>query len=234
MYPASVLVFTVLLTWGLMTFAIPQFQSIFANFNAPLPLATQYIIALTECLRKYHYLIMISSGALPISFLCCYRSFDHIKRYTQDALLRLPFIGTVYRFKLVAQWTNILALTLKSGMRLQEALLLANNTLTHLSLKTSCHTLIHKVTSGHKLHQALAQITFFNTSERYLIEMGETTTTLPLVLERISQESLNSIEHKLDSLSKWIEPVIMLLLAGIAGSLIITMYLPIFKIGTLL
>ena len=64
--------------------------------------------------------------------------------------------------------------------------------------------------------------------------MGETTTTLPLVLERISQESLNSIEHKLDSLSKWIEPVIMLLLAGIAGSLIITMYLPIFKIGTLL
>ena len=233
-YPVSVLLFTLMTTWGLMTFAIPQFQAIFANFNTPLPMATQCIISLTACLKKYRILIMVSSVTLPILCRYTYRASYVMKRCMQNALLRLPLIGTIYRFKLVAQWTNILALTLTSGIRLQEGLSLANNTLTHLSLKESCDTVIQKVTSGYKLHQALTYTSFFSTSERYLIEMGETTTTLPLVLERIANESSYVIEQRLDNLSKWIEPAIMLLLACIAGGLIITMYLPIFKIGTLL
>lgn len=233
-YPVSVLLFTFMITLGLMTFAIPQFQSLFNNFNAKLPLATQIIILITNYLKKYFFLLLISSIIAPLFFIYTYRLSYRFKRHMQNLLLALPFVGTLYRLKLVAHWTTILALTLKSGIRLQEGLILANNTLTHLRLKESCDTLIPGVMSGYTLHQALARITFFEQSERYLVEMGETTATLPLLLERISNESLYIIGQKLEFLSKWIEPAIMLVLAFIAGGLIITMYLPIFKIGTLL
>lgn len=233
-YPLSVLFFTITITLGLVTFVIPQFQSLFNNFNAPLPSATQFLIALTFYIKKHHILLTLCSITLPILVIYGYHASYMMKRCMQKSLLRLPLIGNLYRLKLLANWTSILALTLNSGVRLQEGLTLANNTLTHIAIKASCEQLHQKMNLGYKLHQALAHSQLFEPAECYLIEIGEATTTLPLLLDRLAQESLAFIEYTLDKLSQWIEPAIMLLLALVAGGLIITMYLPIFKIGTLL
>lgn len=233
-YPLSVLFFTMIITLGLVTFVIPQFQSLFNNFNAPLPDATQFLIAMTFYIKKHHVALTLCSITLPMIVLYGYHASHYMKRSIQNALLQLPLLGNLYRLKLLATWTSVLALTLKSGVRLQEGLTLANNTLTHIALQASCEQLQQKMNSGYKLHQALAHTPLFEPAECYLIEIGEATTTLPLLLERLSQESLTFIEYTLDTLSQWIEPAIMVLLALVAGGLIITMYLPIFKIGTLL
>ncbi len=233
-YPTCVLLFTVLITTGLIAFAIPQFQTIFTNFNATLPTSTHIILSIGKYVQHYKLSIGLSISGLICLILMLYKKLHFAKRIVQSILIHTPWIGMLYRNKLIANWSYILGLCLQSNLSLKHALTLANDTLSNLKIKQSCQNIIVLLQSGHALHDALATCSLFSLSDLYLIKTGETSNTLEAALQRLSTQAFSDIENTLDTLSKWLEPVMMLVLAIIAGGLIISLYLPIFKIGAII
>ena len=233
-YPSATLAFTLLITVGLLVFAIPKFQEVFSNFNATLPLATQIVMSLSHSFKKLALPVTAMGISFSIISYVLYKKSPVVQKYMDYFFLKLPFAGRLYRLTLVARWATVLSITRKSHMPLPEGIALANQSLTNRAIKVHADQMVTQIKSGCRLHQAIKQMTLLTPEECYLIEIGETSATLPLLLERLSKQSLYSVEQSLENLSKWLEPVIMLVLAMVAGGLIITMYLPIFKIGTIL
>lgn len=234
LYPTFVLVFALLITVGLLTFAIPQFAEIFNNFNATLPLVTRLVIQASDLIRHHiHWII-----AIPTIFIACtisfYRKSKRLHYYLDKTVLKIPFFKTLIRMRALSNWTNVLSICLKTGINLTEGIDLANQTITNHAIKTSVTSIVHDLKSGQTLNQALSPTLLINLDEQHLIEIGESSATLDIMLTRLSTQSSDTITNLLESLSKWIEPVIMIFLAILAGGLIIAMYLPIFKIGTII
>ncbi|PHQ78419.1 MAG: hypothetical protein COB66_08930, partial [Coxiella sp. (in: Bacteria)] len=221
-YPCATLLFTLFISVGLLIFAIPQFQNIFSSFNATLPLATRAVIAISDVLTKFAIPLLAGALLAPISLVLSYKRSVRVKKSIQHLLTKLPFIKKLYRLKQVASWTNVLAVSTKSGIPLPEGIALANNTLTNLVLNERCQSIVAQLTAGSRLHQAESDTHLFSQDECYLIEIGETSATLPHLLERISQQARDTIQQSLEHLSKWLEPVIMMVLAVVAGGLVIT------------
>lgn len=233
-YPACVLAFTAFISAGLLTFAIPQFEAIFISFNAQLPTFTQSVITLSKVLSDYKWgLLLLSCG---IGFICYYgyKKMMRVRSLCQTLLSKLPWIGGLYCLKLVFNWCTVFAIGVKADLSLHDSLMLANNTLTHIHIRQRCDQVINRVANGQSLSVALASTELFDRSQLYIIQLGELSQNLAHNLEQLATEAAGHIEQRLDYLSKWLEPVIMLILAVVAGGLIISMYLPIFKMGALL
>lgn len=220
-YPSCILAFTLFITLGLMIFAIPQFESMFNSFNARLPMPTQITLAIAHIILKHGLLILI------ITISLCMLAWRFIAA-------KLPFISNLYRTKIIYHWANVFAICIHSGLTVIKGLQLANQTLMHPPIKKQFDHAIVRIKSGLTCHQALSETSLLSDTQLYLIELGESSATLHTMLDRITTQTLNSLQQRLENLSKWLEPVIMMVLAIITGGLIITMYLPIFKIGSIL
>jgi type IV pilus assembly protein PilC len=233
-YPASILAFTLFITIGLMAFAIPQFQSIFANFNAKLPLVTRIAIAVSHGLLTYKLQIVISTAVLITLPILFYKKYYAFRSAVQTMLYHSPWYGTLYRQDQLAKWCYMLRLCLETKLTMAQGLGLANSILTNQKIKAACINKSKQLASGTPLHELLAETKLLNSSELHQIKIGIESNTLVNTLQRLSTHAHDTISFRLENLSKWLEPVIMLLLALIAGGLIISMYLPIFKIGAIL
>ncbi len=233
-YPLTVLVFTLFISIGLIVFALPQFQRIFENFNATLPTATNMLLSISAFLQRHAAFVIVSS--LCVILILYYLSQKSTRFHTvlHTLFLHTPWIGTVYRHRMLADWSYSMNLCVRAKLPLRDCLLLAQNSISANTLKKAYLRLPDLITAGHTLHDALTRITLFDHSALYLIQLGETSHTLEQALERLSAHTFKQVEQALESLSKWLEPVIMLILALITGGLIISLYLPIFKIGSIL
>lgn len=233
-YPISILVFSLFICIGLLTFAIPQFQTIFNSFDSQLPMFTRAIIQIAHYLNQFKWIILLSL-ILCIAWLrYSYARFRHIKKCWQSLFMHLPWIKKLYRLKLFNQWCLVLASCLDAKLPLTQALSYANATITHITLQQSCHYVTQKIVSGLSLYQALSTTSLCNEQELSQIRLGEKSANLPRTLHHLVAQSTDQLTQQLENLSKWLEPVIMLFLSVVVGGLIISMYLPIFKIGTVL
>lgn len=231
-YPACVLIFTFFITLGLIIFAIPQFQAIFSSFGAKLPPITQCIITLSNVLLHQKVALIFISIVLCITPWLAYRRSLRFKAVTQLLLLKTPWCSQLYRLQQLAQWCAMLQLCLSSKLPMIDSIQHANQSLSALPLKRRCQYHLANFASGIPLHQLLTPTRLMNHEECELIRLGMESHTLSETLQRMATEAHDILSFRLENLSKWLEPVIMLILALIAGGLIISMYLPIFQIGS--
>ncbi len=220
-YPSSVLFFTFFITLGLLVFAIPQFKSMYDNFNATLPLTTRIALSISDILVQHG--LLISVFLITLIFLCW--RLKPIKNL---------FFKKLRHMKVAYLWSSACANCIDSGLTVTRSIALANKTITDNMLQKSMRNAINQIKAGKTCGQALTHTRLLNHSQLYLIEVGESSATLNVMLKRIASQNVNQLQQRLENLSKWLEPVIMLFLALIVGGLIITMYLPIFNLGSLL
>lgn len=233
-YPATVAIVAIIVTAGLLIFVVPQFKNIFNNFNAQLPLFTQLVIQISGVLQIHAMKFILGIIVATVSYQYCISRFHWLKVRRDSLLLSLPVIGRLFNIGISAQWTRVLSTLLGAGLSLMDALQITEKTIPNQIIQMAMHEVIQRISAGSSFFQALSAHACFSLRITQMVNVGENSGQLVIMLGKIADIHQAILDRYIDYLSKWLEPMIMIVLSVITGSLIIAMYLPIFKLGAAL
>src|SRR3990167_1089580 len=225
-YPLIIIITAISIIYSLLIFALPQLQSMFADFNSKLPALTEGVIAVSKFSQRYSIYFLLSLACLIILI-----KFSHQHPLVKKRWHKLYSQSTLYRQFQISQWCFTLEISLRTGIKLTEALNLSANTVANLSIKQQLKALNPQIEKGQPLSRAIADTQLFNLEFISLIMMAEKTNQLPTTLNALFLQMQTELMDKLTSISKLLEPIIMLVLAVLVGTIVIAMYLPIFTMG---
>lgn len=230
-YPLFVLAIALLVSTCMLLFVLPEFVAIYQTFDAPLPLFTAAVISLSQGMQQYGPILL----AVPFAAFCGWRwqarRSPGWQRWQQRTLLRLPFIGELFRGSQLSRIFMTLALTQQSGLTLLRSLQAVEKTLSQKLWQEAIADLQQHISGGYPLHQALAGHLLFTSLSFQLIKVGEEAGSLDSMLSRLGDYYENTTHERADNLAAALEPLMMVVTGGIVGTLVIAMYLPVFGLG---
>ncbi len=233
-YPMIVLLIALMVTAGLMVFVIPEFEKLFQGLGAQLPLFTRLVMHVADQFRKQGWI-----GALII--LCVYlllkvfiKKSTRLKNLFDHLYLRIPLVGVSLRNAIFARCFSTLATALQAGVPLLEAVDLAASVSGNYIYKQAFTQLSHYIKSGHTIHIAMSKIGLFPPRAIQMITIGEESGHLEGMLQKLSDYFEKQVDYLVHNLSQLLEPAIMVFLCILIGSLVIAMYLPIFRLGSVI
>ncbi|MDP2945505.1 MAG: type II secretion system F family protein [Atribacterota bacterium] len=232
-YPSFVGAGAVLMSIFMLTFILPQFVEVFAQFGGELPALTNFFVELTRLFSKYWYLFFITFGALVFAFLTYIRTpigkmnFDKLK-------LSAPIFGDINRKTAVSRFTRILGTLIKSGVPILEALKVSSNAIGNLVISLAVTNARTKIREGQSISGPLAVSGVFPPMVTRMIMVGEETGELEGMLLKIANFYDQEVDRSVERLTSIIEPLMMVFIALTVGTMIIAMYLPIFNMVNLI
>ena len=231
-YPMAVLVIAFLVSAGLLTFVVPEFESLFKGFGADLPAFTKAVVTLSKIFQHYWYLIF---GSLFGSVYAFIYARDHSPTFAQTidrVLLKLPIIGPIIEQAAIARFTRTLSITFAAGLPLVEALSAVAGATGNILYAKATIKIQEEISSGQQMHIAMDNTKLFPSMVIQMIAIGEESGTLEQMLSKVADFYEEGVDNAVDSLSSLLEPIIMSILGVLVGGLVIAMYLPIFKLGS--
>src|SRR2546426_786296 len=228
MYPTVVTVVAILITIFLLVKVVPVFGEIFASFGAKLPAPTQFLIDVSDIVKKYLIFLILAMGA------SVYGWFYFIKtpagRYFWDARrIKLPVFGMIAHKICLARFTRTLASLIRSGVPILEVLQIVSQTVGNVIMEKAIKTAALDIERGESISHALGKHPIFPSMIIRMIMAGEQTGKIDDMLERISDFLDEEIETTLSGLTALIEPILIVFLGVVVGGMVICMFLPIFK-----
>lgn len=231
-YPAAVLAVAVIVTAVIMIWVVPSFKNVFESFGAELPLPTLFVIWLSDqCVAYWHLLL----GGLMITATLAMRAWKRspaLQAATDRLLLRLPILGPVIRKAVIARWTRTLATMFAAGVPLVESLESVGGAAGNAVYHEATQRIAAAVASGTSLNAAMQQAQVFPPMVTQMAAIGEESGALDDMLRKVAEFYEEEVDAAVASLSSLLEPLIMVVLGGMIGGLVIAMYLPIFKLGS--
>jgi type IV pilus assembly protein PilC len=231
-YPIAVLVIAFIVSAGLLTFVVPEFESLFKGFGADLPAFTQAVVSLSKIFQSYWYLILGSIIGAVFSFVY---ARDHSASFAQSIdvlLLKMPVIGPIIEQAAIARFTRTLAITFAAGLPLVEALDAVAGATGNILFAKATARIKEEISSGTQMHLAMDNSKLFPSMVIQMVAIGEESGTLEKMLGKVADFYEEAVDNAVDSLSSLLEPIIMSILGVLVGGLVIAMYLPIFKLGS--
>ena len=232
-YPLAILCLTLIIAMGLIFFVIPQFESLFTSFGAELPTFTRLIITLSNGLKTYW---LGGLSLIIITATLTYYAIQHSVRVAHmkdKCLLALPWLGHVIEHAIIARLAHTLSITLTAGMPLTEALKATASVTGNVMYTNAMHRIHDDVTHGLTLQTAMEQSQRFPSLVIQMIAVGEESGQLEPMLAHIATQYDDLFNESSHSLNHFMEPLLMVILGIIIGTLIIAMYLPIFQLGAI-
>lgn len=229
-YPTMVTLTAIAVTIMMLVFVIPQFAGIFSSFGAKLPWFTRQVIKSSDFMLGYGpYLAAALSGGM---LLCCYsyKKSRGFRLALHKFNLRLPIIGNVILKATVARFSRTLATTFSAGIPLLTGLQSAGKTAGNLYIEQAIEEAYTSTAAGMPLHIALRQSDVFPELMLQMTMIGEESGSLDDMLLRMAALYENDVDNLVDNLGKILEPVIILFLGGLIGGLLVAMYMPLFKL----
>ncbi|MDP3269099.1 MAG: type II secretion system F family protein [Legionella sp.] len=233
-YPIAVLIIAILVTIGLLVFIVPQFESIFANFGAELPLLTRVVISTSQTLKSRWYVIVGGLSSFWFGFIYMKQTNPQFIRFIDTALLRIPLIGALLGKEATARFTRTLSMTYKAGLPMVDALQSVAGVTGNRVYAQATYDIRERIIIGEQLNKAISATNLFPEMVSQIIAIGEETGRLDKMLNKIADIYEEDVTNTVDSLGNLLEPLIMSLLGILIGGLIIAMYLPIFKLGSII
>jgi len=234
LYPISVIIVALSVTMLLLIFVVPQFESIFAGFGAELPAFTQTVLNISEVVQAYWYLIVGSLILGGILFKKAHLNSQKVRDKTDIFLLKLPIIGGILKKSCIARFSRTLATTFTAGVPLLEGLQSAAGASGNYIYRRAILNARREVESGLMLNIAMRTSNIFPNMLIQMIMIGEEAGSIDDMLNKVANIYEAEVDDAVDGLTTLIEPIIMVVIGGIVGSLIISMYLPIFKMGSII
>ncbi|MCR6497346.1 type II secretion system F family protein [Thermomonas sp. S9] len=230
-YPAAVIAVAIIVCAVLMIYVVPIFKETFADFGADLPAFTNLVFGISDILVKWFWLIGIIVGAGIGFFIYSYKRSDRL-RYTVDRLmLKLPVIGKVLHESAIARFARTLAVTFKAGVPLVEALDSVAGATGSVVYEQAVLKMKDDVAVGYPVNVAMKQIGLFPHMVVQMTAIGEEAGALDSMLFKVAEFYEEEVKNTVDALSSLIEPMVMVVIGGLVGSIVVAMYLPIFKIA---
>jgi len=231
MYPISVLVVAFVVVAVIMIFVIPAFKEVFSSFGADLPAPTLVVIAISEFFVSYWWLIFGGLGGGFYFFMQAWRRNERVQEFMDRVMLKLPIFGTLVEKSCIARWTRTLATMFAAGVPLVEALdsvggAAGNSVFTKATLKIQ-----QEVSTGTALTVAMTNANLFPSMVLQMCAIGEESGSIDHMLGKAADFYEAEVDDMVAGISSLMEPIIIVVLGVIIGGIVVSMYLPIFKIG---
>jgi type IV pilus assembly protein PilC len=231
-YPAAVLVVAVIVTAVILIFVIPQFQDLFQGFGAELPGLTLAVIALSKVMQSWWWAIFGSMGLVIWGFKELYRRSKPMQRGMDRLILKVPIIGPIMNKAALARYARTLATMFAAGVPLVEALDSVAGATGNIVYSDAVNKIKDDVATGQSLQLAMKQFPLFPNMMLQMVAIGEESGALDTMLGKVADFYEEEVDNAVDALSSLMEPLIMVVLGGMVGTLIVAMYLPIFKMAS--
>ena len=231
-YPISVIVVAIVVVWVIMIWVIPAFKQVFTSFGADLPAPTLMVMAISDIFVTYWWLgLMVIGGALFAFFTLLRRSTSF--RHTVDRLsLKIPIVGDILEKATIARWTRTLATMFAAGVPLVESLDAVAGAAGNSVYATATKRIQTEVSTGASLTNAMSNTKLFPSMVLQMTQIGEESGSLDGMLSKIAEFYEREVDDAVAALSSLLEPIIIVFLGVVIGGLVVAMYLPIFKLGS--
>ncbi|GAB3214705.1 type II secretion system F family protein [Pseudaeromonas pectinilytica] len=234
MYPAAVLGIAIIVTSILLLFVVPQFEDIFKSFGAELPAFTQMVIALSRFLQHSWYFIAGGVILAVFLFVRAHRNSQTVRDKTDKALLKLPIIGMILHKACMARFASTLSTTFAAGIPLVDAMVSAAGASGNALYRDAVMAVRNEVMAGMQMHIAMRTVEVFPDMVTQMVMIGEESGSIDDMLTKIAGIYSQQVDDAVDGLATLIEPLIMVVLGVLVGGLVVAMYLPIFKLGSVI
>ncbi|MDD2727679.1 type II secretion system F family protein [Malikia sp.] len=231
MYPTAVLVVAFVVVAVIMIFVIPAFKEVFSSFGADLPAPTLFVIALSEFFVAWWWLIFGGLGGGFYFFMQAWRRNEKVQRVMDRLLLKLPIFGTLVEKSTVARWTRTLATMFAAGVPLVEALDSVGGASGNSLYADATVRIQQEVSTGTSLTQAMTNTRIFPSMVLQMCAIGEESGSIDHMLSKAADFYEQEVDDMVAGLSSLMEPIIIVILGSIIGGIVVSMYLPIFKLG---
>ncbi|MFG6179528.1 type II secretion system F family protein [Halomonas sp. THAF12] len=233
-YPAAVIAVGVGVTALLLIKVVPQFEGLFRGFGAELPAMTRMTIQLSELAQQY-WLSALGTTVIAILLIRASIKRSDTFAYRMHALsLRIPIVGDILDKSCVARYSRTLATTFAAGVPLVEALETAAGATGNKVYERAVHQVRDDVATGQQLHFAMRITERFPALAVQMVGIGEEAGALDAMLNRVADYYEEEVDNQVDALTSLLEPFIIVVLGLLVGGLVISMYLPIFELGTVI
>ncbi|MCB8889974.1 type II secretion system F family protein [Vreelandella malpeensis] len=233
-YPGAVMTIGVGVTMVLLVVVVPEFESMFQGFGAELPMLTQLTVRFSELAQAFWLpALALIVGAIVLLKAAARRS-ESVAFSIDQFMLRLPVLGDILHKSAVSRFTRTLATTFSSGVPLLEGLETASGAADNRVYMKAIDEVRQDVTTGQQLHFAMRLTNRFPPLAVQMVNIGEEAGSLDAMLNRVADYYEEEVENKVDTLTSLMEPVIIVVLGLLVGGVVVSMYLPIFEIGTAL
>lgn len=229
-YPAAVLIVGFAVTFGLLTFIVPQFESMITASGGELPALTKIVIQISHFCSEWSVVILGSVGGGTFAFLKFKKSEQGKKKWDRF-MLSMPLFGDLAVKGATARFSRTLGTMLTSGVNLIDAIEICKMTIDNAVIEEALGKVKDEISSGKTIALPLAQAKIFPAMVIQMINVGENTGTLDQMLMKVADFYEAEVEAVVSGLSKLIEPVVLVLLGGIVAFILIAMYLPVFNIA---
>ena len=233
-YPVVVAGIAVLLVTIMLLFVVPTFAEMFVGLGGELPLPTQILLSLSKAAKWLVPLVIVLSIIGFIAYKRLRRSSADFRLRADKIKLKVPIFGDLFQKVALSRWARTLALLLRSGVPVLQALDIVSDTTGNEVLTRATTDVKESVRSGESMAAPLERHNVFPPMIVQMIGVGEDTGALDEMLDKVSDFYDQEVESTTESLTSLIEPIMIAILGGIVGSMIVALYMPMFQIFDLI
>lgn len=231
-YPSAIIGAALVITAIIMIFVIPSFKTVFASFGAELPAPTLFVMAISEFTVAYWYLILGAMVASFYIFVETYRRFEAMRNTIDRLILKVPVFGALIEKAILARWSRTLSTMFAAGVPLVESLSSVAGAAGNHVYSVATYKIQAEVSTGTSLTDSMTNTDLFPNMVVQMTSIGEESGSLDKMLAKAADFYEAEVDDAVTAISSLMEPMIMVVLGVLIGGIVIAMYLPIFKMGS--
>jgi type IV pilus assembly protein PilC len=230
-YPISIIVVAFIITAVIMIFVIPAFKQVFTSFGADLPGPTLIVMAISDFFVKTWWIMIPGIIGSIYGFFYAWKRSKPMQIVMDKLFLKVPIFGALIRKATIARWTRTLATMFAAGVPLVEALESVGGAAGNYVYYIGTKQIQNEISTGTSLTVAMQNAELFPSMVIQMVAIGEESGALDSMLSKVADFFEAEVDDAVEGLSSMMEPMIMVILGGLIGSMVVAMYLPIFKLG---
>jgi len=231
-YPAAVVVVAFIVSAILLIFVVPEFQSLFESFGANLPAFTQMVVNLSHFVREWWWIILAALIGSGWGLIEAKKRSPAFNRGLDRTTLKVPVVGAIVNKAAIARFARTLSTMFAAGVPLVEAMESVAGATGNIVYHDAVMKMRDDVSTGQQLQLSMTQTGMFPNMVVQMVAIGEESGALDSMLGKVADFYEQEVDDAVDGLSSLLEPLIMAVLGVLVGGLVIAMYLPIFKMGS--
>jgi type IV pilus assembly protein PilC len=232
-YPVMILSFAVLVMVGMLLFIIPIFSRMYSDLGGQLPSLTRVMMGLSNMMKGYWYILVPALIALIYGFKRWKKS-DKGQRVWDRIKLKLPMkLGPVIQKIAVARFSRTMATLVSSGVPILQAIEITGKTSGNTVIEDAMLDVRESVRSGESIAKPLSRVSVFPPMVTHMISIGEETGALDSMLNKVADFYEDEVDSTIKSLTSILEPIMMIIVGGLVGLIVVSMYLPMFNMMNL-
>jgi len=231
-YPAAVMAVAVIVTIVLLVFVIPQFEALYKGFGADLPAFTQFVIGVSKFVQHDGIFLACVVGGVVWSFFYFKKRSRAMREFLDRLALKVPIIGPILNKAAIARYARTLSTMFSAGVPLVEALDSVAGATGNIVYENAVLRMRDEVATGQRLQRSMEQTGLFPNMVNQMIAVGEESGSLDEMSAKVATFYEAEVDNAVDAMSSLLEPLIMVVLGVLVGGLVIAMYLPIFKLAS--